>query len=183
MDEKPVETNAEETKPKSKARQKQRVTKECVFCAERIKLIAKRCPNCSEVQPPLKWGEREEEKISSKFKRSLYRIEWYAEWLSYTLNRSAIIDIATRASIIAAIVLFLLSIPGQIEQRQNDAWQVVFLSSQTGGGEATVNALEQLNKGPLGLHEGVFGLLRGASFSGINLSGVTLIGADLSKAD
>jgi hypothetical protein len=81
------------------------------------------------------------------------------------------------------IVLFILGIPGQIQQRQNAAWQVVFLSSQTGGREATVNALEELHKGPLGLPDGILGLLRGASFSGINLPKASLIAVEFPRAN
>ncbi len=158
-------------------------TKECPLCAETIKAIAKKCPHCSQAQPPLRWGERGETKISSKIKRSLFWIEWFSEWVSYTLGRWALLEIFTRASIIAVVVLFILGIPGQIQQRQNTAWQVVFLSSQTGGGEATVNALEELHKGPLGLPDGILGLLSGANFSGINLPKTSLIGVELPEAN
>jgi len=110
-------------------------------------------------------------------------MEWFSEWVSYTLGRWALLEIFTRASIIAVVVLFILGIPGQIQQRQNAAWQVVFLSSQTGGGEATVKALEELHKGPLGLPDGILGLLSGASLSGINLSKASLIGVELPRAN
>jgi hypothetical protein len=87
--------------PEDAVTEKTKDTKECQLCAQTIKVIAKICPHCSQAQPPLRWGERGETKISSKVKRSLSRIEWYSERVSYTVGRWALLEIFTRVSILA----------------------------------------------------------------------------------
>lgn len=151
-------------------RRKPPETKECMYCFEPIDIRAKICPECSFRQPPPNWKTRKQMRIGGKVTRYIHLSEWGAEWIAYWLNRVTFLDVLARASIAVALVLWLVEAPARTEQRHNDAWQVVYLSAQVGGGQAAVAALEELNR-------------EGVSLSGVKLQEFSLEMADLHEAD
>ena len=178
-------------------------TKQCPFCCEPIEVEATACPDCGQVMghiihvPSLEW-------------RWYHWPEIILEKFFHWVRRGALFDVldyASRLAIIVAVVFWFLGIEQRREQEVLNAWQLISIANQVGGGDATTSALETLNcskriflcssrsfrKGDLGdlIAPGVNlqnanlaeANLRGAYLGSSNLSGALFWRADLSGAN
>jgi uncharacterized protein YjbI with pentapeptide repeats len=167
-------------------------TKECSFSCETIIADASRCPYCGESlkgrhlrtdsKRPMywhEWSESREKRFSNYLAWGFYVVAWHFESLTLRIKQIAffeILDYLSLASVLVAILFWFAASGEQIRQTQIQAWYLISLGEQNGGGVATVQALELLNC------TSSFLLCNQVSLEGIKLEAVNLPQLTLPRA-
>ena len=132
----------------------------------------------------------------------LLTVEWGMEWVVYWLKGLALIEllgIATRVSIVVAVVFYFMEADDRTRERHYRAWELVNSARGSTGDGGRKSALEELNADHVSLAgaplddawlqeiqlpkaELPFAHLKGALLKKANLRGANLSGADLQGA-